>query len=109
MAALPAPSRWRRRDRRRDQEATAPSAPSAPPGDVPGSREAPEMIQTEHVHVRQQNAHAVDVPAVAGAAQSRPVIDGIAPELPLSAEVVGRYPGDEAGPVLLVQEEQVGI
>ena len=67
------------------------------------------MIQTEHVHVRQQSAHAVDVPAVAGAAQSRPVIDGIAPELPLSAEVVGRYPGDEAGPVLLVQEEQVGI
>ena len=76
---------------------------------VPGGRERAEMIQANHVHVGQQGAQAVDAPAIAGPAQGVPVIDRVAPELSLGTEVVGWHAGDEARPVLFVQQEQLRV
>ena len=58
---------------------------------VPGRRERAEMIQPDHVHVGQQRAQAVDAPAISALAKRVPVVDGVAPELPVRAEVVGRH------------------
>ena len=76
---------------------------------VPRSREPSEMIQANRVDVSQEGAHPVDAPAVAGSPKRVPVVDGIAPELPLGAEVVGWHAGDEARPVMRVQQKQLRV
>ena len=79
--------------------ASAPIGPlcavDAPGWHVPGRREGAEMIQPNHVHVGQQRAQAVDAPAISAPTKRVPVVDGVAPELPFRAEVVGRHPGDD--------------
>ena len=74
---------------------------------VPGRRKAAEVIEPNHVHVSQQSPQAVDAPAIAGLAKRLPIVNRIAPELSLSAEVVGRHSGDEARPVLVRRAETV--
>ena len=76
---------------------------------MPGGREAAEVIQSNRVHVGQQGAQSVDAPAIACPAQRLPVIDGVAPELSLGAEVVRRHAGHEARPALLVEQEQFRV
>src|SRR5262249_16492540 len=76
---------------------------------VPRGREAAKVIQPNHVHVREQGTEAVYAPTVAGLAKSFPVVDGVAPKLPLRAEVVGRHAGDETRPMFIIQEEQFRI
>jgi hypothetical protein len=82
---------------------------SCPGRYVPGGREATEMVQTNHIHVSQQRTEAIDAPAIAGPAQLVPVVDGVAPELSLGAEIIGGHAGHEARPVLFVQQEQFRI
>ena len=65
-------------------------AVAAPAGTCHAAAKAAEMIEAYHVHMSQQRAAAVYPPAVAGPTKSLPVIDGVAPELPLDTEVVGR-------------------
>ena len=67
------------------------------------------MIKADHIDMRQQRAQAVDRPAITGPPQSVPVVDRIAPELSLGAEIVRRYTGDETRPVARVQLEQLGV
>ena len=72
---------------------------------VPRGGESAEVIEPDGVDVSQQGAHAVDAPAVATRGQRVPVVDRIAPPLSLRAEVVWRHPGDDARPVLCVEQE----
>ena len=65
------------------------------------------MIQTNYIHVSQQRTEAIDAPAIAGPAQRVPVIDGVAPELSLGAELIGGHTSHEARLVLFVQQEQL--
>ena len=65
------------------------------------------MIQADHVHVIQQRAKAVDPPAIPRSLERRPVVHGVAPELPLRAEIVGRHPGDDAWPALGIEHEEL--
>ena len=58
---------------------------------VPGRRKGAEMIQSNHVDVGQERAKAVDVPAISALPKRVPVVDGVAPQLPFRAEVVGRH------------------
>ena len=76
---------------------------------VPGRREGAEMIQPDHVHLGQQRAKAVDAPAISALAKRVPVVDGVAPELPVRAEVVGRHSGDDRRVVVGVEQEQLGV
>src|SRR5262245_39330496 len=52
-------------------------------GHVPSSGKRTEMVQSNHVDMRQQRAQSTDTPVVAGLSKSVPVIDGIAPKLSL--------------------------
>ncbi len=76
---------------------------------MPCSRECPEVIQTNHVNVGQQGAQTVDEPGVAGPAMSVPVIYRVAPKLPLSTEVVGGNPRNNAGLAMFVQQKQLRV
>src|SRR6266478_1837968 len=76
---------------------------------VPGGCESAEMVQADRVHVSQQGAQAVDGPAVTGTTKRVPVIDGVAPELSLGAEVVRRHTGNDAWSVARVQQEQLWV
>ena len=67
------------------------------------------MIQANRVDVSQEGAHPVDAPAVAGPPKRVPVLDGIPPELPLGTEVVGWDSGNEARPVMRVQQKQLRV
>jgi len=67
---------------------------------VPGRRETAKMIQPNHVDMRQQGPQTVDAPAITGTAKNIPVVNGIAPCLPIRAEVIGRHTGDESRPAL---------
>ena len=51
--------------------------------DVPGGREAAEVVEADQVHVGQQGAQAVDPPAVSRPAEGLPVVERVAPELAL--------------------------
>src|SRR5215831_9847561 len=70
--------------------------------DVPGGRERTEMIQANHIHVSQQGTHAVDPPAIAGPTKCVPIIDWIAPELPLGTERIWRHTCDDKWPARVV-------
>src|SRR4030095_13377231 len=78
-------------------------------GTVPRGRERAKMIQANDVYVSEKGAQAVDTPAIARLPQDVPVIDGVAPQLSLGAEVVGWDPGNEPRPVPLVEQEELGI
>ena len=67
------------------------------------------MIQPDHVYVFQQGAQAVEAPAITGSPEHIPVVNWIAPELPLRAEVIRRHPGHKTRPVLPVQLEQFRV
>src|SRR5262249_29663281 len=53
----------------------------------------------------EQSMHAIDAPAIASLSQRLPVVDGVAPELSVGAEVIGRYTSYELWLVLLVQQK----
>src|SRR5262249_14298029 len=76
---------------------------------VPCRRECSEVIEADRVDVAEQGPQAIDAPAVATRGQRVPVIDRIAPELSSRAEVVRRHTGDDAWPVLPVEQEQLGV
>src|SRR5262245_55077971 len=80
-----------------------------PGGYVPGRREGAEVIEPNRVHVGQQGAQPIDAPAKTGPTKRLPVIDGVAPELPLGAEIVWRHAGHKTRLVLLVQQEQLRV
>src|SRR5260370_37771605 len=80
-----------------------------PGWDVPGGGELTKMIQPNQIQVSQQRLHAVDAPSVAGPANHLPVIHGVAPELPLGAEIVGRDASDKTSPALFVKQKQLRV
>src|ERR1700733_14635882 len=72
---------------------------------VPASRESAEVIQANHIDVSQQSTQPIDAPAITGRTQGIPVVNGIAPQLTLRAEIIGRNSSDEAWPMLLIEQE----
>jgi hypothetical protein len=67
------------------------------------------MIQTNHVNVGQQGAQTGNPPTVAGLPKGVPVVDGIAPELSLRTETIGRHTGEKTWPTLLVQKKKLRV
>jgi hypothetical protein len=67
------------------------------------------MIQAHDVYVSQQRSQAVDAPPVTGPPKRLPIIDGIAPQLPLCAEIVGRNAGNKSRPVMFIQQKQFWV
>src|ERR1700726_737056 len=67
------------------------------------------MIHSDHVDVGQQSLQSRDAPSIVRLTKNVPVIDGVTPKLPLRAEVMGRHAGDDAWPVLLVQQKQFRV
>src|ERR1700685_4658101 len=72
---------------------------------VPGSREPAEVIQTNQIDVSQQSEQSIDAPSITGRTQGIPVVNGIAPQLTLRAEIIGRNSGDEAWSMLFIEQE----
>src|SRR5271154_4583106 len=71
-------------------------------GNVPCGRESAKVIQADNVNVIEQSTQTVYAPPITGRAKGVPVINWIAPQLPLSAEIIGRNSGDETWATLLV-------
>jgi hypothetical protein len=67
------------------------------------------MIEADGVDVSEQGAHPVEAPAVPVRGQRLPVIDRIAPALSRRAEIVGRYTGHHARPVLSVDKKELRV
>src|SRR5215469_298785 len=76
---------------------------------MPCRGKSAEMIQTNYTHVIEQRAHPVDAPLVTGPSKSVPIVDWIAPELALTAEVVWGHAGFKALPAPLVQQKELRI
>src|SRR5580700_2483157 len=72
---------------------------------VPRSREPAEVIQANHIDVSQQSTQPIDAPPITSRTRGIPVVNGIAPQLTLRAEIIGRNSGDEARTTLLIEEE----
>src|SRR6516162_1234421 len=69
---------------------------------VPRCCETTEVIQTDYIDMRQQSLQPLHTPPITSGTKGIPVVNRIAPQLPLRAEIVRRNPGDEEGPTLLV-------
>src|SRR5439155_19564624 len=80
-----------------------------PGRDVPCRRESPEMIEADGVDVSEQGAQTIDAPAIPAQGQRVPVVDWIAPELSLRAEIVRRNPGEDGRSVARVEQKQRGV
>ena len=78
-------------------------------GDAPVALKAAEVVDADDVVELLRALDAAYPPAVAVALHARPVVDGVAPELTVLAEVVGRHAGDAGGDVLLVEQEAPGV
>src|SRR5580658_6854640 len=72
---------------------------------VPRSCEPAEVIQANHIDVSQQSTQPIDAPPITSQTHGIPVVDGIAPQLTLRAEIIGRNSGDELWPMLLIEQE----
>ena len=67
------------------------------------------MIQANHIDVSQQSTQPIDAPPITSRTHGIPVVNGIAPQLTLRAEIIGRNSGDEAWPMLLVEQELLRV
>src|SRR6202167_1354697 len=76
---------------------------------VPRSREPTEVIHANHIDVSQQSTQPIDAPAITSRTHGIPVVNRIAPQLTLRAEIIGRNSGDEARPMLLIEQEQFRV
>src|ERR1700691_1654519 len=72
---------------------------------VPCSREPTEVIQANHIDVSQQSTQTIDAPPITSRTRGIPVVNRIAPQLTGCAEIIGRNSGDEARPMLLIEQE----
>src|ERR1700736_1699632 len=72
---------------------------------VPRGRESTEVIQANQIYVSQQSPQPLYAPPIIRRTKGIPVVDGIAPQLSLRAEIIGRNPGNKAWPTLLIQQE----
>src|SRR5439155_9486423 len=72
---------------------------------MPGGRESTEVLQANQIYVSQYSTQPLDAPPITPRTKGIPVVDRIAPQLSLRAEIIGRNPGDEAWAILLVQQE----
>src|SRR3984885_15853739 len=72
---------------------------------VPRRREPAEVIQANQIDMSQQSTQSIDAPPITSRAQGIPVVNGIAPQLTLRAEIIGRNSGDEARPMPLIEQE----
>src|ERR1700691_4303906 len=64
---------------------------------VPRSREPAEVIQANHIDVSQQSTQPIDAPPITSRTHCIPVVNGIAPQLTLRAEIIGRNPATNCG------------
>ena len=80
-----------------------------PIGDAPARGEGPEVVDADGVIAAGVAADAPDPPAEAVRAHPIPVVEGIAPELPVLREVVRRHAGDLHGIALLIQPEELPL
>src|ERR1700722_7916282 len=76
---------------------------------VPRSCESAEVIEANHIDVSQQSTQPVDAPPIPSRTQGIPVVNGIAPQLTLRAEIVGRNSGDKARAPLLIEQEKFWV
>src|SRR5690242_17429844 len=76
---------------------------------MPRGRESPKVIQPNRIHMRQESAHSVDRPTIAGGPQRIPVINWIAPQLTLGAEIVRRNGCDKARMMPFVEEKKFRV
>src|SRR5580698_330451 len=67
------------------------------------------MIQANHIDVSQQSTQSIDAPSITSRTPRIPVVNGIAPQLTLCAEIIGRNSGDEAWPMLLIEQEELRV
>ena len=67
------------------------------------------MIQANDVHMAQQSADSIHPPAVTGGSKCVPVVNGVAPELSVSAEVIGRNSRHETRTALLVKQKELWV
>src|ERR1700691_3732369 len=74
-------------------------------GNVARSREPAEVIQTNYIDVSQESTQPIDAPPITSRTHGIPVVNRIAPQLTLRAEIIGRNSRDKAWPLLLIEQE----
>ena len=98
-----------------DEVHTRPFYPAAnsggglPVGHRPVALQAPEVVNAEDVVQPGGALDAADPPGVAVGLHGVPIVQGIAPELSIGGEVIGRNAGYLGGHVPLVQLESPGV
>jgi ATP-binding protein involved in chromosome partitioning len=76
---------------------------------LPVPYETDEVIQTDRIEALQHRAQTVHPPVVATAAQSRPAVEWIAPQLPGGAEVIRWYAGHRPGTACGIEIEDFPV
>lgn len=72
---------------------------------MPRGGESPKMIQTNSIHMREERAQPIDRSSIPRGTQRIPVINRVAPQLTLRAEIVRRDACDETWPTLVVEKK----
>ena len=78
-------------------------------GNVPRGCESAEVIKPNDVDMIQKCTQSVDAPSITGRTKGIPIVDRVAPQLSLSAEIIRWNPGDEARPAMFVQQEKLRV
>ena len=78
-------------------------------GHLPVRREAAEVVEAHDVREPEVQADPLDPPVVAFLGENVPPVEGMAPELPVRAEVVGRNARRRRGPPVLAEHEQPAV
>lgn len=98
-----------------DQVHARPFDPSALLGghgvrrNCPIALQAPEMVDAHHVKEAAAPSIPPDPPAEAILFHGVPIVKGVAPQLPLGAEVIRGHAGHRRGPVVFIQLEPLWL
>src|SRR5262249_6636130 len=76
---------------------------------VPSRSECTEMIQSNHIDMRKESTETIDMKSEAGSTEGSPIVDGVAPQLPVLTEIVRRHTSDKSRAKPLVKHEQFRV
>src|SRR5215469_1462823 len=74
---------------------------------VPRRSEGPKMVQANHIHIIKKCPQTINTKLKTGTTQGLPIVNWVAPQLPVFTKIVRGHPGDKSRAKFFVEQKQI--